>query len=123
MPLVCAIGVAVAAQLLIYSGLTFMVGKLLPTLLTPVYDVIPPGNYRFLTSSLTVILAGNYLFQRLYSWQPVLNAGVISVVTGICIVNIGGLIIEQKFPNILMASGLILVIVGATITVYARSQL
>jgi hypothetical protein len=123
MPLIYAIGIAVAAQLLIYSGLTFMVGKLLPTLLTPVYDLVPPGNYRFLVPSATVILAGNYLFQRLYSWQPVLNAGIISVVTGICIVNIGGLIIEQKFPNILMATGLMLVIVGATITVYARSRL
>jgi len=70
-----------------------------------------------------VILAGNYLFQRLYSWQPVLNAGIISVVTGVWIVNIGGLIIEHKSPNILMATGLMLVIVGATITVYARSQL
>lgn len=47
MPLIYAIGIAVAAQLLIYSGLTFMVGKLLPTLLTPVYDLVPPGNYRF----------------------------------------------------------------------------
>lgn len=123
MPLIYAIRIAVAAQLLIYSGLTFMVGKLLPTLLTPVYALVPPGNYRFLVSSATVILAGNYLFQRLYSRQPVLNAGIISVVTGVCIVNIGGLIIEHKFPNILMATGLMLVIVGATITVYARSQL
>jgi hypothetical protein len=56
MPLIYAIGIAVAAQLLIYSGLTFMVGKLLPTLLTPVYDLVPPGNYRFLVSSATVIL-------------------------------------------------------------------
>jgi hypothetical protein len=83
MPLIYAVGIAVVAQLLIYSGLTFMVGKLLPTLLTPVYDVVPAGNYRFLVSSATVILAGNYLFQRLYSWQPVLNAGIISVVTGV----------------------------------------
>jgi hypothetical protein len=42
---------------------------------------------------------------------------------GVCIVNIGGLIIEQRFPNILMVTGLILVIVGTTITVYARSRL
>jgi drug/metabolite transporter (DMT)-like permease len=101
-----------------------MVGKLLlPTLLTPVYDLIPSGNYRFLVSSVTIIFAGNYLFQHLYSSHPVLNAGVISVVTGVFTVNIGGLIIEHKFPNILMATGLMLVIVGATITVYARSQL
>lgn len=123
MPLIYAIAIAIAAQTLIYSGLTFMVGKLLPNLLTPIYHLVPAGNCRFLVSSFTIILAGNYLFQRLYSWQPVLIAGVISVVTGICIVNVGGLIIEQKFPNILMLSGLILVIVGATITVYARSQL
>jgi len=109
--------------MLIYSGLTFMVGKLMPGLLTPIYHVVPAGNYRFLASSFTLILAGNFLFQRLYSWQPVLNAGIISVVSGICIVNVGGLIIEQKFPNVLMLSGLMLVIVGATITVYARSQL
>jgi hypothetical protein len=123
MPLICAIVVAVAAQLLIYSGLTFMVGKLLPNLLTSVYHLVPAGNYRFLISSFTLILAGNYLFQRLYSWQPVLNAGIISIVSGICIVNVGGLIIDQKFPNALMISGLMLVIVGATVTVYARSQL
>ncbi len=66
MPLIFAIGIAIVAQLLIYSGLTFMVGKLLPTLLTPVYDLVSPGNYRFLVFSVTVILAGNYLFQRLY---------------------------------------------------------
>jgi hypothetical protein len=118
------IGIAITAQLLIYSGLTFMVGKvLLPTLLTPVYDLIHSRNYRFLVSSVMVLFAGNYLFQRLYSSQPTLNAGVISVVTRVCIANIGGLIIEHNFPNILMAVGLMLVIVGATITVYARSQL
>ena len=55
--------------------------------------------------------------------QPILNAGVISVVTGVCIVNIDGLIIEHKFCNILMAIGSIPVIVGAIITVYARGQL
>jgi hypothetical protein len=99
MPLIYAIGIAVAARLLIYFGLTFMVGKLLPTLkiiadsIDSGYDFVPPGNYRFLVSSATAILAGNYLFQRLYSWQPVLNVGIISVVTGVCIVNIGGLII------------------------------
>jgi hypothetical protein len=123
MPLICAIAVAVAAQLLIYSGLTFMVGKFLPNQLTSVYQLVPAGNYRFLVSSFTLILAGNYLFQRLYSCQPILNAGIISVVSGICIVNVGGLLIEQKFPNLLMVSGLMLVIAGATITVYARSQL
>jgi hypothetical protein len=44
-------------------------------------------------------------------------------VTGVCIVNIGDLIIEHRVPNILVVAGLILVIVGATITVYAMSQL
>ena len=42
--------------------------RIITTPLTPVYDLVPPGNYRFLVFSVTVILAGNYLFQRLYSW-------------------------------------------------------
>jgi hypothetical protein len=35
----------------------------------------------------------------------------------------GVLIIEHKFPNILLAPGLMLVLVRAAITVYTRSQL
>jgi len=123
MSIIYAIVVAIAAQLFIYSGLTFMAGKLFPNILTPVYHLVPGGNYRFLFSSLTVILAGNYLFQRLYSLQPVLNAGIISITTGICIISIGGLIIEQKTPSVLMMLGLMLVILGAIISIYARGQL
>ena len=123
MPLLSALAVAIAAQMFIYSGLTFMAGKLFPNFLTPIYDLVPGGNYRFVVSSLTVILAGNYLFQRLYSLQPVLNAGIISVTVGICIVSVGGLIIEHKLPSVLMVLGLMLVISGAVISVYARSQL
>jgi drug/metabolite transporter (DMT)-like permease len=123
MPLVYAIAIAVAAQVFIYTGLTFMAGKLLPSFLTPLYQLIPGENYRFVVSSLTVILAGNYLFQRLYSLQPVLNATIISVTVGICIASVGGLLIEQKSPSILMMLGLSLVILGAVVSVYARSQL
>jgi hypothetical protein len=123
MPLVYAIGVAIAAQMLIYTGLTFMAGKLFPDMLTPLYHLMPGGNYRFLISSMTVILAGNYLFQRLYLLQPVLNASIISVTVGICIASIGGLVIEHKLPSLLMIFGLGLVVVGAAISVYARSHL
>ena len=78
---------------------------------------------RLLFSSLTVMLIGNYFFQYLYSLQPVLIAGIISTVTGITIVSVGGLIIEQKMPNILMAIGVIVLVTGAVICVYARSRL
>jgi hypothetical protein len=123
MPLVYAIAIAVAAQIFIYTGLTFMAGKLFPTFLTPIYQLIPGGNHRFLVSSLTVILAGNYLFQKLYSLQPVLNAAIISITVGICIASVGGLILEQKHPSMLMMVGLSLIILGAVVSVYARSQL
>jgi drug/metabolite transporter (DMT)-like permease len=123
MALVYAIAIAVVAQVFIYAGLTFMAGKLFPSFLTPLYHLIPGGNYRFVVSSLTVILVGNYLFQRLYSLQPVLNATIISVTVGICIASVGGLLIEQKSPSILMMLGLSLVILGAVVSVYARSQL
>jgi len=93
------------AQIFIYSGLIFMAGKLLPNLLTPVYHLVPTPSSRLLFSSLTVMLIGNYFFQYLYSAQPVLIAGIISTVTGITIVSVGGLIIEQKMPNILMVIG------------------
>jgi drug/metabolite transporter (DMT)-like permease len=123
MPLVYAVAVAVAAQMFIFTGLTFMAGKLLPDILTPIYQFIPGGNYRFLIASMTVILVGNYLFQKLYLLQPVLNAGVISVTVGICIVSIGGLIIEHKLPSLLLILGLSLVITGAIVSVYARNHL
>jgi drug/metabolite transporter (DMT)-like permease len=111
------------AQIFIYSGLIFMAGKLLPHLLTPIYHLVPSPSCRLLLSSLTVMLIGNYFFQRLYSLQPVLIAGIISTVTGITIVSVGGLIIEQKMPNILMAMGVIVLVTGAVICVYARSRL
>ena len=58
-----------------------------------------------------------------YSWQPVLNAGVISVTAGICIVSIGGLVIDHKPPSLLLLLGLGLVVAGAIISVYARNHL
>ena len=123
MSLLYAIGAAILAQIFIYSGLIFMAGKLLPNLLTPIYHLVPSPRCRLLFSSLTVMLIGNYFFQHLYSLQPVLIAGIISTVTGIAIVSVGGLIIEQKMPNILMALGVIMLVTGAVICVYARSRL
>jgi drug/metabolite transporter (DMT)-like permease len=111
------------AQIFIYFGLIFMAGKLLPNLLTPMYHLLPDPSCRLLFSSLTVMLIGNYFFQTLYSLQPVLIAGIISTVTGITIVSVGGLIIEQKMPNVLMAIGVMVLVTGAVICVYARSRL
>jgi drug/metabolite transporter (DMT)-like permease len=123
MSLICAIGAAILAQIFIYSGLIFMAGKLLPNLLTPIYHLVPSPRCRLLFSSLTVMLIGNYFFQHLYSLQPVLIAGIISTAVGIAVVSVGGLIIEQKMPNILMALGVIVLVTGAVICVYARSRL
>jgi drug/metabolite transporter (DMT)-like permease len=123
MSLIYAIGAAILAQIFIYSGLIFMAGKLLPNLLTPIYHLVPSPRCRLLFSSLTVMLIGNYFFQHLYSLQPVLIAGIISTVTGIAVVSVGGLIIEQKMPNILTALGVIVLVTGAVICVYARSRL
>jgi len=123
MTLIYAIGVAIIAQMFIYTGLIFMAGKLFPDLLTSVYHLLPSTNYRVLFSTLTVMLAGNYFFQHLYSIQPVLVAGIISTVTGILIVNTVGLIIEQKVPSLLMTTGIIILITGAVVCVYARSRL
>jgi hypothetical protein len=123
MTLVYAIATAVTAQLLIYSGLIFMAGKLLPTFLTPIYHLVPAASCRLLLSSTTIMLAGNFFFQRLYNSQPVLIAGIISTVCGILIVNAGGLIIEQRLPSILMGAGVLMLVIGAVICIYARSQL
>src|SRR6516165_9379332 len=76
MSLIYAIGVAIVAQIFIYSGLIFMAGKLLPNLLTPVYHLVPTPSNRLLFSSLTVMLIGNCFFQYLYSLQPILIAGI-----------------------------------------------
>jgi drug/metabolite transporter (DMT)-like permease len=123
MPLIYAIGVAIAAQTFIYAGLVFMSGRLFPNFLEPIYNLIPTPNYRVVFSTFTVMLIGNYLFQRLYSLQPILTAGIISAVTGILIVNTGGLIIERKPPTVLMAIGVIVLVTGAAVCVYARSRL
>ena len=123
MMLIYAIGIAIAAQTFIYSGLIFMAGKLFPRLLAPVYHLVPTANNRVVFCTLTVMLMGNYLFQRLYSMQPVLIAGIISAVSGILIVNTGGLIIEQKTPDILMVIGVMVLVTGAVVCVYARSRL
>ena len=123
MTLIYAIAVAIAAQTFIYSGLIFMAGKLLPNLLSPVYQLAPTANYRVAFATFTVMLVGNYLFQCLYSLQPVLIAGIISTATGVLIVNMGGLIIERKTPNILMAIGIITLVTGAIVCVYARNRL
>jgi len=111
------------AQIFIYSGLIFIAGKLLPHMLTPIYHLVPSPSCRLLFSSITVMLVGNYFFQHLYSLQPVLVSGIISTVTGITIVSVGGLIIEQKMPNILMTVGVIVLVTGAAICVFARSRL
>ncbi len=123
MSLISAIGIAITAQMFIYSGLIFMSGKLLPNILTPIYHLLPNPSYRLFLSSLTVMLVGNFFFQRLYSAQPVLLAGIISTVTGIFIVNVGGLIIEGKIPSTLFAVGVIVLVTGAVICIYARCRL
>jgi len=81
MPLIYAIGVAIAAQIFIYAGLVFMAGKLFPNFLEPIYHLMPTASYRVLFSTFTVMLIGNYFFQRLYSLQPILIAGIISTTT------------------------------------------
>src|SRR6516165_2773039 len=123
MGLISTIGVAIVAQMFIYCGLVFMAGKLLPSVLTPVYHLIPDANFRLIVSTLTVMLAGNYFFQRLYSLQPVLIAGIISSVTGIFIVNVGGLVVERKAPSLLLAVGVTGLVAGAVVCIYARSRL
>jgi hypothetical protein len=123
MTLIYAISVAMVAQMLIYSGLIFMAGKLFPSVLGPIYHLIPTGYYRIIFCTMTVMLAGNYFFQRLYTMQPVLIAGIISTVVGILIVNAGGLIIEQKMPNRALIMGITILIAGAVVCVYARSRL
>jgi|ERR1700730_1474507 len=123
MTLIHSIAVSILAQLLIYMGLTFMAGKLFPGLLMPIYHLVPSSNYRVLCATLTVMMVGNYFFQRLYSLQPVLTAGIISTVTGVLIVNTGGLIIEQKLPSLLMGIGVIVLLTGAVVCVYARGRL
>ena len=123
MTLIYAISIAMLAQMFIYSGLTFMAGKLLPEVLSPIYHLIPTANYRVLFCTMTVMFAGNYFFQRLYTMQPVLIAGIISTVVGILIVNAGGLIIEQKMPNKALIIGVTILITGAVVCVYARSRL
>jgi drug/metabolite transporter (DMT)-like permease len=123
MTLIYAIAVAIAAQTFIYSGLIFMTGKLLPNLLAPIYQLAPNVSYRVAFSTFTVMFIGNYLFQRLYSLQPVLVAGIISTVTGILIINTGGLIIERKPPNLLMVIGVVILVTGAVVCVHARDRL
>jgi hypothetical protein len=123
MSLIYAIATAIVAQVFVYSGLIFMAGKLFPTFLNPIYHLFPAASYRLLFATMTTMLAGNYFFQRLYYLQPVLIAGIISTVCGILIMNIYGLIIEQKAPSILMATGVVVLIAGAVICVYARSQI
>ena len=121
MKLVYAILTAITAQFFIYAGLTFMAGRLFPDSLARIYNLLPAPSHRLVLCTITIMLAGNYFFQKLYHSQPVLVAGIISTVCGILIVTVGGLIIEQKFPNILMALGIIMLITGAVICVYARS--
>jgi hypothetical protein len=123
MTFVYAISVATVAQMFIYCGLTFMAGKLFPAVLSPIYHLMPTASYRVILGTMTVMLAGNYFFQRLYSMQPVLIAGILSTVVGILIVNAGGLIIEQKLPNKALIMGVALLITGAVVCVYARSRL
>jgi hypothetical protein len=90
MSLIYAIGVSIVAKIFIYCGIIFMIGKLLPNLLTPIYHLLPTPSNRLLFSSLTAMLIGNYFFQYLYSLQPVLIAGIISTMIGITIVSVGG---------------------------------
>jgi hypothetical protein len=120
--IIYAAATAVLAQTFIYSGLIFMTGRLFPTLLAPVYHFFPTSGHRLLLSTATIMLAGNFLFQRLYYSQSVLVAGTVSTVCGILIVNAGGLIIEQRAPNVLMIAGVLLLIVGAVFCIYARTR-
>jgi type IV secretory pathway VirB3-like protein len=69
------------------------------------------------------MLAGNFLFQRLYYSQPALIAGTVSTVCGILIVNAGGLIVEQRAPSVLMVAGVLLLVVGAVLCIYARTRI
>ncbi len=123
MSLVYAMMSAIVAQLLIYSGLLFMAGKLLPAALAPVYHVVPGSNYRLFLATMTVMLIGNLFFQRLYYLQPVLTAGIISTVCGICIVTVGGLMVDHKAPSLLLSVGVVVLLIGAVICVYARDHL
>jgi drug/metabolite transporter (DMT)-like permease len=121
--IIYTITTAVFAQILVYSGFIFMTGKLFPTLLFRVYHLFPEPSDRLLLSTVTIMLAGNFLFQRLYYSQSVLTAGSISTVCGILVVNAGGLIIEQRAPNVLMFAGVLLLVVGAVFCIYARARI
>lgn len=122
MNIIYALATALPAQILIYSGFIFMTGKLFPNLLAPIYHFIPTAGYRLLLSTVTIMLAGNFLFQKLYYSQSVLIAGTISTICGILIVNAGGLILEQRAPNVLMLTGVVLLILGAAFCIYARTR-
>ena len=123
MKMIYAAATAMFAQIFIYSGFIFMTGRLFPTLLAPIYHLFPTPGHRLLFSTATIMLAGNFLFQRLYYSQPVLIAGTVSTVCGILIVNAGGLIVEQRAPSVLMVAGVLLLIVGAVLCIYARTRI
>jgi hypothetical protein len=121
--IICTAGIAMLAQISIYLGFIFMTGRLFPRFLAPVYHCLSTPGQRLILSTVTIMLVGNFLFQRLYSSQSVLVAGTISTVCGILTVNAGGLIIEQRVPNVLMVAGIVLLIVGAVFCIFARIRL
>jgi intracellular septation protein A len=118
-----AVITAIMAQMSVYCGLLFMAGKLFPKTLQPIYEFMPLAYQRLGLATLSFILIGNVLFQRLYTSQPVIRAGILTLVSGVLIVNISGLIIERKLPNFPLVLGLLLVMSGGVIAIYARDNL
>jgi drug/metabolite transporter (DMT)-like permease len=120
---VWAIIVGFLAQFCIYAGITFLTGQFIPSILYRVYEVIPTGTWRLVIAMMMFFTIGNYLFKCLYTMQPTLIAGIISIVTGVIAMMITGSLVEQKMPNLVILSGITLVIIGGIISIYGRNTM
>ena len=104
-----AVALVVGAQACVYSGIAFLSW----------YQGLP--FYVKLTVALpTVFALGNTLFSLLYRAVPPLEAGAMSVVTGISAMALMTLLAERRAPNLTMVLGLVVTALGGCLVVYAR---
>lgn len=110
------------ANILIYSGLAFINGRLWPEGMQAVYQFMPSINVRLLVAMLTFFLLANMLFAMGYRMSLASLAGVFHIVTGIVIMIIMALLLDGSRMNLLAFAGLSLMIAGGTLVVLGLAR-
>lgn len=102
---------------LIFAGLAFINGRLLPGMLGSVYALVPAHGWRLLLALLSFFLVANLCFSWGYRHASANLAGTLHITTSVVVMLLNTLILDNARLSLLSFIGVSVMIVGGILVV------